>query len=80
MPAMDQKVLAEIKQLEADGQDTTNPRYMELLIPNHYEQHILRMPRGRVARPGEARLQAPEPEGLRPDAGAERARRERQAR
>jgi proline iminopeptidase len=43
MPAMDQKALAEIKQLEASGQ-TENPRYMELLLPNHYTQHILRMP------------------------------------
>jgi proline iminopeptidase len=43
MPAMDQKVLAEIKQLEAK-KDYQNPRYMELLTPNHYEQHFLRMP------------------------------------
>ena len=43
MPAMDPDVLAEIQKLEATG-DTENPRYMELLGPNHYEQHILRMP------------------------------------
>jgi proline iminopeptidase len=43
MPSMDQKALAEIKRLEAAGQNE-NPRYMELLIPNHYAQHILRMP------------------------------------
>lgn len=43
MPAMDPAVLAEIKALEASG-DTENPRYMELLVPHHYEQHILRMP------------------------------------
>jgi proline iminopeptidase len=43
MPAMDQKVLTEVKQLEAAGQ-YENPRYMELLIPNHYEIHILRKP------------------------------------
>lgn len=43
MPAMDQKVLAEINALE-DKKDYANPRYMELLIPNHYTQHILRMP------------------------------------
>lgn len=42
MPAMDQKILTEIKQLEAK-KDYANPRYMELLIPNHYTQHILRM-------------------------------------
>lgn len=43
MPAMDQDVLAEIKQLEA-AEATDNPRYMELLLPHHYVQHILRMP------------------------------------
>ncbi len=43
MPAMDQKVLAEIKQIEAK-KDFQNPRYMELLMPSHYVQHILRMP------------------------------------
>jgi proline iminopeptidase len=43
MPAMDQKALAEIKDLEAKGQ-TEKPRYMELLMPHHYTQHILRMP------------------------------------
>jgi proline iminopeptidase len=42
MPAMDQTVLAEIKHLEAAGQ-YENPRYMELLIPHHYVQHVLRM-------------------------------------
>ena len=43
MPAMDQSVLKEIQHFEATG-TTTDPRYMELLIPHHYEQHILRMP------------------------------------
>jgi proline iminopeptidase len=43
MPAMDQKVLAEIKMIEAK-KDFEKPRYMELLIPNHYEHHILRLP------------------------------------
>ena len=43
MPAMDQKALAEIKALEAKRQ-YTNPRYMELLIPNFYVHHTLRMP------------------------------------
>ena len=42
MSAMDQKALAEIKQLEADKK-YLDPRYMELLLP-HYEKHILRMP------------------------------------
>ena len=40
---MDQKALAEIKQLEASGK-YTDPRYMELLIPNHYVHHVIRMP------------------------------------
>jgi proline iminopeptidase len=43
MPAMDPGVLAEVKALEAAG-DIENPRYMELLVPNYYEQHTLRMP------------------------------------
>jgi len=40
---MDPNVLAEINQIEA-AKDFTNPRYMELLIPNFYEKHILRFP------------------------------------
>ncbi len=43
MPAMDQTALAEIQRLEATGK-TEEPRYMELLIPHHYEQHLLRIP------------------------------------
>ena len=43
MSEMDQEKLAEVKRLEAAG-DTNNPRYMEILIPMHYEQHALRMP------------------------------------
>ncbi len=43
MPAMDPKVLAEVKAIEA-RKDYANPRYMELLIPHHYQHHILRMP------------------------------------
>jgi proline iminopeptidase len=43
MPAMDQEVLAELKQLEIAGKHT-DPRYMELLVPHHYEHHLLRMP------------------------------------
>ncbi len=42
MPAMDQKALAEIKQLEAQGKHA-DPRYMELLMPHHYAHHVLRM-------------------------------------
>ncbi len=43
MPSMDQEVLAELQRLEASGQ-YENPRYMELLLPNHYVHHVLRMP------------------------------------
>ena len=43
MPAMDQNVLAEVKRIEA-AKDYQNPRYMELLIPAHYEVHMLRKP------------------------------------
>ena len=43
MLGMDQTVLEEIKRMEATG-DYENPHYMELLIPHHYVQHVLRMP------------------------------------
>ena len=43
MPGMDQAALGEIKRMEAAG-ETDTPRYMELLIPHHYERHVLRMP------------------------------------
>ena len=43
MPGMDPAALAEIQRLEAAG-DHENPRYMELLVPQHYVQHVLRMP------------------------------------
>jgi proline iminopeptidase len=43
MPEMDPAVLAEVKALEAAG-EFDSPRYMELLLPSHYEQHVLRMP------------------------------------
>jgi proline iminopeptidase len=43
MPAMEPAVLAEILRLEATGK-TDDPRYMGLLIPHHYEKHLLRMP------------------------------------
>jgi proline iminopeptidase len=43
MPALDQEALAEIKRLEAEKK-YDDPRYMELLIPHHYTQHVLRMP------------------------------------
>lgn len=40
---MNPKVLAEINKIEA-AKDFANPLYMELLIPNFYEKHILRFP------------------------------------
>ncbi|MGA7297465.1 MAG: proline iminopeptidase-family hydrolase [Rhodanobacteraceae bacterium] len=43
MPAMDQKKLALVKELEAEHK-TDDPRYMGTLVPMHYEKHILRMP------------------------------------
>lgn len=39
---MDPKVLAEVKMLEAKN-DFSNPRYMELLLPNFYQQHLCRL-------------------------------------
>jgi proline iminopeptidase len=50
MPAMDQKVLAEVQKLEAEGK-YTEPRYMELLMPNFYEHHLLRMPSAKWPEP-----------------------------
>ena len=43
MPEMNPGVLAEIQQIEARKQ-YDSPRYMELLLPNFYAVHILRMP------------------------------------
>jgi proline iminopeptidase len=43
MPQLDQAALAEIKELEGKG-DTENPRYMDLLMEQHYVYHVLRMP------------------------------------
>jgi proline iminopeptidase len=40
---MDQTQLRLVQQLEASGQ-TEDPRYMQTLMPMHYEQHILRRP------------------------------------
>jgi proline iminopeptidase len=39
---MDPKVLEEIRNIEANG-DYSNPRFMELLIPNYYNEHICRL-------------------------------------
>jgi len=43
MPAMDARDLATVKALEASG-ETADPDYMNLLIPMHYEKHVLRRP------------------------------------
>ena len=40
---MDPAVLAEVRKIEA-RKDFANPRYMELLMPNFYAKHILRLP------------------------------------
>ncbi|WP_211165360.1 proline iminopeptidase-family hydrolase [Flavobacterium silvaticum] len=40
---MKPEVLAEIRSIEAK-KDFSNPRYMDLLIPNYYAQHICRLP------------------------------------
>jgi proline iminopeptidase len=39
---MDPKILAEIRAIEAK-KDFVNPRYMELLVPNFYHEHICRL-------------------------------------
>ena len=39
---MDAKVLAEVRTIEKN-QDFSNPRYMELLMPHFYKQHICRL-------------------------------------
>ena len=43
MPAMDQAALADIKRYETEGQ-TSDPRYEQLLMEQHYRWHICRMP------------------------------------
>lgn len=43
IPGLDPERVAQIKALEASG-DTTNPRYEELLMEEHYVKHVLRMP------------------------------------
>ena len=41
--SMDPNVLDEVLKMEA-AQDYANPHYMELLIPHHYEHHVIRIP------------------------------------
>lgn len=40
---MDPAVLKEVREIEAKG-DFSNPRYMELLMPNFYVKHLCRIP------------------------------------
>jgi proline iminopeptidase len=61
MPAMDQDKLAEIKSYEASD-DTANPRYMELLMEQHYIHHVLRMPAGEWPDPAQRGLDHINPE------------------
>jgi proline iminopeptidase len=42
-PQMDSSVLAEIRNIEKN-KDFSNPRYMELLLPNFYQKHLCRLP------------------------------------
>ena len=42
-PKMPPEVLSEILEMEAN-EDFDNPRYMELLIPNYYAEHFIRIP------------------------------------
>jgi proline iminopeptidase len=42
-PQLDPEVLAEIRDLEANG-DYLNPRYSELIYTHYYPEHVLRMP------------------------------------
>lgn len=49
-PQMPPEVLAEIRQIEAK-KDFANPRYMELLMPHFYAQHICRFPVGQFPDP-----------------------------
>lgn len=47
---MDPDVLKQIREIEAK-KDFSNPKYMELLIPNFYEKHLLRMPEAKLPEP-----------------------------
>jgi proline iminopeptidase len=51
-PRMNQGVLKEILAMEASGR-TEQPRYMGLLMPNWYEQHVLRRPAAEWPEPTE---------------------------
>lgn len=61
MPSMDQAVLREAQALEAAGK-YEDPRYMELLIPHHYEKHVLRMPQAQWPDPVQRSMKHVNPE------------------
>jgi proline iminopeptidase len=50
MPQLPAEVRAELADLDARG-DFESPRYREILGPNHYAQHVLRMPDDQVPEP-----------------------------
>ena len=50
MPAMDQAALADIKRYEAEGK-TSDLRYEQLLMEQHYRWHVCRMPLGEWPEP-----------------------------
>jgi len=50
MPQLPAEVRAELADLDARG-DVESPRYREILGPNHYAQHVLRMPDDQVPEP-----------------------------
>ncbi|MEL7002446.1 MAG: proline iminopeptidase-family hydrolase, partial [Bacteroidota bacterium] len=42
-PQLDPEILAQIKQMEAEG-DYNNPEYSQLVFTHYYPEHVLRMP------------------------------------
>ena len=78
MPAMDPKVLAEVKALEAK-QGLRQPAVHGAADPEPLSAPHPPAPTGSVARSGEPRLQARQSRRLRPNAGSERAGRKREA-
>jgi proline iminopeptidase len=77
MPKMDAAVLAEVLALEAK-EDFENPRYMELLLGNFYDEHLLRMDPANWP-PGVLRGFGNLNKKIHPYAGPERDGRERRA-
>ena len=61
MPAMDQAALKEAQALEKAGK-YEDPRYMEILVPHHYEKHVLRMPQSQWPDPVQRSMKHVNPE------------------